>query len=116
MKLLTTPIPDGSLGVRVWLDLPEGDTDTGEPYQFACNLCRYSDEMCEVTQAIGELSNEVAIMIGLKAIEMGYSYLTFHRSMDGLATRWATLTRRKDGMDYYTVDLMQALEVYEGRA
>ena len=24
--------------------------------------------------------------------------------------------RRKDGMDYYTVDLMQALEVYEGRA
>lgn len=116
MKILATPIPDGSHGVRVWVEVPPGDTDTGEPYQFACNLLHLSDTHCEVAQAIGDLSNDIAIAIGLQAIELGYRNLSFHRSMGGLATRWATLTRRANGMDYYEVDLGKALKIYKERA
>ena len=116
MRLLATPIPDGSHGVRVWVGLSPGDVEPkGDPYQFACNLCHISDDLCEVSQAIGDLSNEVAVLIGLKAHELGYKRLTFRRSMGGLATRWATLTTRKDGMDYYTVDLDRALAIYRER-
>lgn len=114
MKIVATPIPNNSHGVRVWLNQPPGDDDTGEPYEFACNLCRIDEEHCEVSQAIGELSNDVAILIGLKAIELGYKHLTFSRTAGGNATRWARHIRTEGGFDHYDVDLSKALKIYEG--
>src|SRR6056297_2437418 len=107
MKIIATPIPKGSHGVRVWINLPPGLKDTGEDYDFACNLVHVDKKTCKIAQAKGKLNNEVAIEIGLKAIALGYKVLKFHRSMGGLATRWATLVRSEDGMDYYIVDLVQ---------
>lgn len=116
MKLIATPIPNGSHGIRVWAELPQGDIDTGEDYAFSCNLIHVAPGVCEVQQAQGDLCNEVAVAIGLKAIELGYSRLRFHRTAGGPATRWASLAKTEGGFDHYDVDLARALSIHEGRA
>lgn len=115
MKILATPIPNGSHGVLVWVEVPPGDTDTGEPYQFACNLCRLDDDTCEVTQAIGDLSDDVAVLIGLEVIELGYKRLELRVTAGTRVSRWLTYWKTEGGMDYYTCDLMQSLAQLEGR-
>jgi len=117
MRVIASPIPDGSHGVRVWIhessgpDEPESKAD----YDFACNLNRVSDTECYISQAIGDLSDEAAILIGVEAYRLGYRLLTFRRSAGGKATRWATYSHTDDGMDYYYVDLVKAMSAYEGR-
>lgn len=117
MRLVATPIPTGSHGLRVWPDLPPGDTepDGGPPYAFACNLIRISDDECELSQAIGAMSNRVVIQIGLTAIKLGYKRMTFRRAEGLMATRWAKYSHTADGMDHYSVDLVKALEIYKQR-
>lgn len=108
MRVIAVEIPSKSHGIRVWpelepgLELPEDKS----PYSFACNLVHIDENTCEVTQAIGDFSNEVAIGIGLKAIELGYTQLIFCRSQGGPATRWATYLKTDNGLDYYQVNLV----------
>ena len=115
MKILIDAVPTGSHDFRIWTDLPQSDGDNGEPYQVTGSYHRLDDQTCEICRVLGELSDEVNVQIGLGAIELGYTYAEFHRSMGGLATRWATMVRRNDGMDYYRVDLLGALDIYTQR-
>lgn len=111
MRLIVTLIPDKSHGIRVWSSLNSLDElplDKAS-YDFCCNLLRVDDTTCEVAQAMGKLTDEVAIALGMKAIEIGYKRLTFARSAGGPATRWATRIGTHDGLDYYTIDLIEAL-------
>ena len=113
MKIIAAPISEGSHGIRVW---EEGSADNADPYHFVCNLIHVDSDTCEVAQALGNLTNEAAILIGLKAIELGYKRLIFNRSIGGLATRWASFVGQKGGMDHYEVDLIQALKSYKERS
>ena len=112
MKIQITPVPPGSHDFRIWVDLPQSDGDSGEPYQVTGAYRRIDSMTCEVSRVLGSLSNEVNIQIGLGAIKLGYRWIEFHRSMYGMATRWATLSQRSNGMDYYRVDLHKALAIY----
>lgn len=115
MKIVAVPIPDGSHGLRVFRDKMPEDHQDGDPYDFTCNLCHIDRTTCEVTHAMGDLDNEVAIGIGIKAIDLGYKRLRFERSMGGLATRWAKFDGTKKGMDHYSVDLQKALAILKQR-
>jgi hypothetical protein len=115
VKILIEPVPEGSHDFRIWAEIPQSDGDNGEPYQVTGSYHHIDKDTCEVARVLGELSNEVNIHIGLGAIQLGYKKLVFHRSMGGLATRWAELIRRDDGMAYYRVDLVKALEIYKQR-
>ncbi len=115
MKILIESVPEGSHDFRIWSELPQSDGDNGEPYQVTGAYHRIDDKTCEIARVLGDLSNEVNIQIGIGAISLGYEVAVFHRSMGGLATRWAELVKSDDGMDYYRVDLMKALEIYKKR-
>lgn len=115
MKILASKIPEGSHGIRVWPDLPPGDTDTGEPYAFSCNLAHVAPGVCAVEQGQGELTDAIVVEVGLKAIALGYTRLSFHRTSGGPATRWARLVKTEGGFDYYEVDLIRARAAYQGR-
>jgi hypothetical protein len=117
MKLVVTPIPENSHGIRVWNELPAGNELPLEkiPYQFACNLNHVDSDTCEVAQAVGDMTSETVIRIGLTAMELGYKFLIFQRSVGHFATRWAEYSHTEDGLDHYKVDLKKALEIYKAR-
>ncbi|QIB67186.1 hypothetical protein [Kineobactrum salinum] len=115
MEITSTPIRDKSNAFRVFFDKALTADGRPAPIDVVGLLEHVDDDVCEVTLTKGDLSNEVNIEIGLEAIRLGYKKLEFHRSMGGLATRWATLVRRADGMDYYHVDLEKAVKTYEMR-
>lgn len=97
--------------MRVWRHL-DPSTDLPEhkdSYSFACNLLHIDDDTCEVAQAMGDLDHEVALAIGAKAIELGYKRLIFCRSTGGPAVREAAYVRTHDELDYYEIDLIEAL-------
>lgn len=111
MRIIAVPLPEHSHGVRVWSSLNALDElplDKAS-YDFCCNLIRVDDQTCEVAQAMGKLTDEVAVALGMKAIELGYKKLTFARSAGGPATHWATKVGTHDGLDYYQIDLIGAL-------
>ena len=112
MRLIATSIPPKSYGVRVWLDLPPGDElpEDKRPYDFACNLIHIDDDTCEVTQAIGKLTKGVAILIGKKTKELGYKRLLFCRAFGHAATHWGAKVNSQDGLDFYEIDLHEALQ------
>ena len=114
MRTVAVPIPDKSHGIRVWDQLPESSEvpKNKEPYDFVCVLKHIDDSTCEVTHAMGDLSNEVSIAIGQKAFDLGYEKLLFCRSSGGPASRWATFLRSEDGLDYYEVDLKRTMDYY----
>lgn len=115
MRLIATPLPEKSHGIRVWSALNPLDQlplDKAS-YDFCCNLLRVDETTCEVAQAMGNLTDEVAIALGTKAIELGYKRLTFARSAGGPATHWATKIGTHDGLDYYTIDLIEALKAFK---
>jgi len=114
MKLTAIPINNGSHALRIWFG-EEGDTgDSGEDIDTMAVLERLSENECEVILTKGRLSDEANIRIALKAIELGYKKLHFLRSSGGPASHWAEYQKTVNGMDYYTVDLVKQLAVYEG--
>lgn len=112
MRILTNQIKPGTLGVRVWPDLPPGDTDTGEPYPFSCLFTPKSKRVCWIEQAQGDMTSEIVVELGLLALSLGYEWIEFCRTERGPATRWATLVTNRDGMDYYEVYLPRAVAQY----
>jgi hypothetical protein len=117
MKLVVEPIPEGSHGIRVWNNLPPGDElpPDKDDYSFACNLKHIDAKVCEVAQAVGDMTSETVVRIGLAAIRLGYETLIFQRSVGHFATRWAEYSHTEDGLDHYKVDLKKALEIYKRR-
>ena len=112
MRIVLSPIPEGSHGVRLWLRLDPGDTFPvdKDPYDFVCTLIHVDDETCEVAQALGKLNNMALKGIGLKAAQLGYKKLTFCRPKGGSCTSRAQYVRTADNLDYYEVDLVSVLE------
>ena len=115
MRVINKPIPPGSHELAVWVDLPPSETDTGEPIDIVCNLIRVSDTECEVTKAKGNLSDDVNIALGLMAESMGYTVMRFAVAAGGPSSRWAKYEYTRYGMDYYRVDLDEAVKLYEKR-
>jgi len=114
VKLTATPLRDGSHGIRIWLHEDGSDGDSGADIDTMAVLEPLSQHECEITLTHGTLNDEANVLIALKAIEMGFKVLHFHRSAGGPASHWAEYKKTVDGMDYYTVDLVKQLAVYEG--
>lgn len=112
MKIVEFPIPPGSHELAIWLDLADSDTDTGEPIDTVCNLHHLSQYECVVTKAKGELCDAVNVLIGLKAHAMGYKTMHFCVAQGSTASRWAVFEKTVGGMDYYRVDLDEAVAIY----
>lgn len=112
MRIIESPIPPGSHELAIWPDLPDSDTDTGEPIVTVCNLHHLSQYECVVTKAHGELSDDINIAIGLKAYAMGYKVLHFKVSQGAGVSHWAVYGKTVGGMDYYRVDLCDAVAIY----
>jgi hypothetical protein len=67
----------------------------------------YSDPKgCIIEGAIGSLSKNTNIMIGLKLIEHGYAHLYHKVAEGGKSTSHSKLVETKDGFDYYFTDLI----------
>ena len=107
MRIVATPIPDNSHGIRVWNSLPEGDSlpRNKDDYQFTCIFVRINSESCELAQAQGKLTKRTLFALGEKARELGYKTMLFCRPKGKEPTRWATYLYTKDNLDYYEVNL-----------
>jgi|GEM_PF-3158456 len=46
---------------------------------------------------------------------MGYHTMRFAVTAGGFVSRWAVYEETRNGMDYYRVDLVKAIALYEGR-
>tara|TARA_R110002072_G_scaffold162798_3_gene315049 strand:+ start:1656 stop:2009 length:354 start_codon:yes stop_codon:yes gene_type:complete len=115
MRIIEYPIPVGSHELAIWPDLPDSDTDNGEPIVTVCNLHHLSQDECVVTKAHGVLSDEINIAIGLKAHAMGYKVIHFKVPKGKHVSRWATFEKTINGMDFHRVDLELAISALEAQ-
>jgi hypothetical protein len=102
-------IPEGSYEVRIFAgdDVPEeADITT------VLVLENLGDDVCEVALAHGHLSHEYNVLIAMKAVELGFKRIVFSVLKGKKVTRLAEYLRSDKRFDYYTVDLMAALEEY----
>ncbi len=67
--------------------------------------------ICEVSAAKGSLNPEANVLIGLKAIELGFKILQFHALKGTKVSRWAEHISSDDTFDYYRVDLLKVKEL-----
>lgn len=84
-----------------------GSFEQHSPYSaMMLVIPHYSDPKgCIIEGAIGSLSNNTNIMIGLKLMEHGYDHCYHKVAEGGRSTRHSTLVETKDGFDYYFTDL-----------
>ena len=122
MKVTAKEIPCGSYEIRVWLNEEGTEGDSGADVDTMGVLTPVVGDpdidggllyTADLGLVMGVLTDDVNISIALKVIELGYKHLTFHRTSGGKATRWATLVKQENGMDYYHVDLLAQLEKYK---
>jgi len=110
-SITATEIPKGSYEIRVFAD----DNKPGESdIETVLVLRNTGGGCCEVSLAHGNLYNEAIILIGLKAIDLGFEHLDFHALKGKTVTRWATYLHSDNTFDYYTVDLEVAEAIYKG--
>jgi hypothetical protein len=98
--------PD-SIALRAFNEGPEG-----RKYDLSLVLQPVSEDTVEVTLAHGDLSADINIIVGLKAHELGYTYLVFHAAKDSKVTRWAELLSSDTEFNYYRVNLPDAVTRY----
>lgn len=106
MRLIASRIPPGSHEVAIWSDLPPGAVDEGQPIDVVCNILHMNQYECIVTHALGDLSDEVNVAIGLKCIALGYRLMHFSVSCGTKPSHRAKFQKTAGGMDWYTVDLL----------
>jgi hypothetical protein len=107
--ITATKIPNDSYEIRIF----HGDDVPGESdIETVLVLRNEGDGVCEVSLAHGHLYNESIILVGLKAMELGFKYLNFHALKGKSVTRWAEPVSNDDKFDYYTVDLDAAAAIY----
>jgi hypothetical protein len=117
VQIISEKIPEGSYEVRIWKD---GDDWRSDPICTVLNLKPHENEPSNavVSMAHGKLSNEINIMIGLEAVNLGFKHLTWYVAKGDRVSRWANFVRSDGVYDWYTVDLEEAvkqLEVQNGR-
>lgn len=109
MKVTVEPIKNGAHAVRVWLNEHDDSApDSGADIDTMAVIEPLNQYECEVSLTLGALSDDVNVRIGFKALELGYRVLHFRRAAGGPASRWAKYQKTVNGMDYYTVDLLEA--------
>lgn len=107
VQIDATKISNGSHEIRVWED---GAIPNESDYVFVCVLRHISEETCEVSLAFGDMSSDSNILLGLKAMELGYRYMIFCRLKGAKVTRWAEYLHSDKIYDYYKVDLIASYE------
>lgn len=95
-------IPDNSYELRVWED---GEDTLVAPIKTVLNLKNTGFGQCVVSMAHGDLDNELNILIGLQAIELGFNWLEFYVAKGEKVTRHATYLYSDANFDWYGVDL-----------
>ena len=110
MRIIASRIPPGSHEVAIWTELPPGDVDEGQAIDTVCNIIRMNQYECIVTHALGDLSDEVNVAIGLKCIELGYRLMHFAVTEGTKHSHRGKLQKTAQGMDWYTVDLLAEAE------
>ena len=113
MKLEFKPTPEGSYIGRGWYNEVDGTPDSGKHIDLVLFLENMGDDHAEVSATKGELTNDMLVDLGIKAIGLGFKTLTFKRSKGGPATRWAVLVKTEGDFDYYFVDLLDQLDKYK---
>lgn len=104
-------VPPGSYAIRVFA----GDPETS-PIKAVLLLENCGGGRCEASMAHGSLENETNELIGLKAMELGFSVMDFKVLKGDTASRWASFLRSDDYCDYYRVNLERAVEERFGHA
>jgi hypothetical protein len=92
--------------VAIWKSLPPGDVDEGQTIDVVCNIIQMNQYECIVTHALGHLSDEVNVAIGLKCIDLGYRTMHFAIAHGHKASRHGVFQKTVQGLDWYTVDLL----------
>lgn len=105
MEIRITPIPEGSHEICIWT----GGHHFGDDIDTVAVLHHLGDGVAEVALAHGHLNNEINIVIGMQAHQMGYRKLRFRVLSGHRATRWAYRIGSEDGCDLYEVELDQAI-------
>lgn len=112
MRLIATAIPANSHEIAVWNDLPPSSEDSGEPIDLVCNLHHVSSQECRVTKAKGDLTDRTNIEIGLYAHSLGYKVMRFCVAHGSPASHWAIFEYTENNMDFYRVELDEAVAIY----
>ena len=85
-------------------------------YQLALNINPIDEENVEVIGAIGDMTTEYNIELGLYLIDKGYRYIHFEvgKRVTAGVTRWATLKGEDEKYRYYLVDLDMSEKIFNG--
>jgi hypothetical protein len=110
MRLIATRIPARSWQVAIWTGLPPGYIDEGQPIDTVCNILHMNPDECMVTHAMGDLSDEVNVAIGMEAIRHGYKFMHYAVAAGTKSSHRAVYQKTVQGMDWYMVDLLAEAE------
>jgi hypothetical protein len=86
--------------------LPPGNEDERQPIDVVCNIIHMNQYECIVTHAMGDLSDEVNVAIGLEAIRLGYRLMHWAVTHGATHSHRGKFQKTVQGMDWYTVDLL----------
>lgn len=111
MYLTSEVLPEGSFILR---GFPDQETIDSSDIELVVVLKNLGGGIAELSAAKGSLSSDMNILIGLKAIELGFKRLQFSTLRGSKATRWAKKIGSDDSLDHYTIDLQQAQRDYLG--
>lgn len=106
MYFTSEEIPDGSFLLRGFLN--GTDAANSEDIDLVVNLMNLGGGVCEVSGAIGDMTTEGNISLGLKALELGFRIIQFHTLKGKKVTHWAELISSDENFDYYRIDLQEA--------
>jgi len=98
-------LPTGSYALCVFSDGVDQATADIEAVLVLRNL---GNGVCEAAHAHGELSDEVNIQIGLKAMELGFDVMRFRVVRGHKASRHAEFVRTNGVHDFYMIELAKA--------
>ena len=115
MRIIVSRIPPGSHEVAIWTGLPPGDEDEGQAIDTVCNIIHMNQYECIVTHAMGDLSDEVNVTLGLKCIELGYRLMHWAVTHGAAHSHRGKFQKTAQGMDWYTVDLLKEAKTLPDR-
>lgn len=109
MQITHREIPPGSYSLRIF---PDTATPNESDIETVLILRNNGDGSCEAALAHGDLYADANVLIGLKAIELGFKTIQFHALKDKKVTRWAEKVGEDDHFNYYEIDLDAAVARY----
>lgn len=105
MYLTSEVLPEGSFILRGFSDPSKAGKSDIDLVVVLKNL---GAGIAEVSASKGDMTTEGNVILGLKAIELGFRRLQFHALRGTQVSRWAEYVSSDDVFDYYTVNLQQA--------